>query len=201
MYPPSRKNIPVAADLAKPIGPFYSPSTARDVPFQTKQVRRADGTTKYRRVVPSPRPTEIVESREIEALLEDGSLVITVGGGGIPVVSENGDLRGVEAVIDKDRASSVLASEIGADVLLVLTDVECAYLGFGGPDPEPLGRVSTDEMREYLEDDQFAEGSMGPKVEASIEFVESDGTRAIITTVDNVEAALAGETGTQMYQA
>lgn len=182
----------------KPVGPFYEPSVAREVPFQTTVVKRPDGQRMYRRVVPSPHPIEIVESTEIDALLADGTTVITVGGGGIPVVRENGGLRGVEAVIDKDRASAVLGESIDADVLLILTDVENVYLDFGEPDQEPLGQVTTTEMREHVEAGEFPAGSMLPKVEASIDFVESGGERAIVTAVDDVEAALAGEAGTEI---
>ena len=182
----------------KPVGPFYTEAEARNTPFQTKQVRRSDGRTMYRRVVPSPDPIEIVETDQIGALLERGALVICVGGGGIPVVREEGELRGVEAVIDKDRASAVLGRELDATEFLVLTDVEHAYLDFGGPDQEPLEEVTTETLHRHLEAGEFGSGSMKPKVEASIDFVEGGGDRAIITSTDHIDDALAGRAGTQV---
>ncbi|MFB6153363.1 MAG: carbamate kinase [Halodesulfurarchaeum sp.] len=182
----------------KPVGPFYEEEEARNQAFQTKQVRTNDGRTKYRRVVPSPDPLEIVEADQIRALLDRGTMVICVGGGGIPVVREDGALSGVEAVIDKDRASAVLAGELEAEELLVLTDVSTAFLHFGEPEQEPIRRATTGEMRGYLEDGHFAEGSMRPKVEAAIDFVEGGGERAIITSADEIEDALAGEAGTEI---
>lgn len=184
----------------KPVGPHYSETEARGRPFQTKQVTMGDGRTMYRRVVPSPDPIEIVESEEIQSLLEQGAMVICVGGGGIPVVKERGGLRGVEAVIDKDRASAVLGEELDADTLLVLTDVDNAYLDYGTPTQRALHEVTVEEMREYVEAGEFAEGSMKPKVEASVDFVEAGGDRAIITSAERIDDALAGETGTQVIQ-
>lgn len=189
---------PAFENPTKPVGPHYAESEARDRPFQTKQVKTSDGRTMYRRVVPSPDPIEIVEADEIGSLLAEGAMVICVGGGGIPVVKERGALRGVEAVIDKDRASAVLGEEVDADELLVLTDVEHAYLDFGGPNQEPLGTVTTDEMHEYLDAGEFAEGSMKPKVEATVDFVEAGGDRAIITSAERIDDAIAGDAGTQV---
>jgi carbamate kinase len=192
---------PAFENPTKPVGPYYDADTARSKPFQTRLITRSDGRSMYRRVVPSPAPIEIIESSQIESLLEDGTIIITVGGGGIPVVRERGSLRGVEAVIDKDLASAVLGKEIGADTLLVLTDVEFAYLDFGESSQRPLHQVTPAEMREYLDAGEFATGSMGPKVEAAIEFVESGGDRAIITAVDYVDDALDGESGTEILEA
>ncbi|MFB6267762.1 MAG: carbamate kinase [Halodesulfurarchaeum sp.] len=182
----------------KPVGPFYEEAVARDRPFQTKQVRTSDGRTMYRRVVPSPHPLEIVEADQIRALLDQGAMVICVGGGGIPVIRESGELSGVEAVIDKDRASAVLAEEVDAEELLVLTDVSTAFLDFGEPEQEAIRQATATEMQEYMEDGHFAEGSMRPKVEAAIDFVEGGGERAIITSADQIAEALEGDAGTEI---
>ncbi|MFB6081871.1 MAG: carbamate kinase [Halanaeroarchaeum sp.] len=182
----------------KPVGPHYSEEEALDRPFQTKQVTRADGRTMYRRVVPSPDPIEVIEADRIETLLQDGSTVICAGGGGIPVVREAGDLRGVEAVIDKDRATALVAKAVDAESFVILTDVEVAYRDFGTPEQEPIRKISVTDLRELLEAGEFAEGSMKPKVEAAIDFVEDTGERAIITSADKVHDALAGEAGTEV---
>ncbi|UWG47464.1 Carbamate kinase [Halanaeroarchaeum sp. HSR-CO] len=182
----------------KPVGPHYSEAEALSKAFQTRQVTKADGRTMYRRVVPSPDPVEVVEADRIETLLEDGQTVICAGGGGIPVVRENGVLHGVEAVIDKDRTTALVAEDIGATTFLILTDVEAAYTDFGTPDQEPIREATVAELRELLADGQFAEGSMRPKVEAAIEFAESQGEKAIITSAERVDEALAGEAGTQV---
>ncbi|MFW5918816.1 MAG: carbamate kinase [archaeon] len=182
----------------KPVGPHYSQSEALSRPFQTKQVTTADGRTMYRRVVPSPEPIEVVEADRIETLVNDGETVICAGGGGIPVVREDGVLRGVEAVIDKDRATALVAEHIDATTFLILTDVDAAYTDFGTDDQQPISEATVPEMRELLDAGEFAEGSMGPKVEAAISFVESSGETAIITSADSVDEALAGDAGTQV---
>lgn len=189
---------PAFENPMKPVGPHYPEAAARTYPFQTKQVTTADGRTMYRRVVPSPDPIEVVEADEIRNLVAQGAMVVCVGGGGIPVVRERGDLRGVEAVVDKDRASAVLGEALDADVLLVLTDVDHAYLDFGTEDQRAIEAVTTAEMARYVEAGEFADGSMKPKVEASIDFVEGGGDRAIITSAERIDEALAGETGTQV---
>jgi carbamate kinase len=181
----------------KPVGPFYTEAEAAEKPFEVREV--SGGDRPYRRVVPSPEPVEIVESEEIGRLVERGNLVVCAGGGGVPVVRDGG-LRGVEAVVDKDRTSRVLASEIGAGVLVVLTDVEYAYVDYGGPDQRPLRRVTADELRTHLDAGEFGEGSMQPKVEACLRFVEDGGERAVITAPDGLTDALAGEGGTQVVE-
>lgn len=182
----------------KPVGPHYSETEALSKAFQTRQVTKADGRTMYRRVVPSPKPIEIVEADRIETLLEDGQTVICAGGGGIPVVREDGVLRGVEAVIDKDRTTALVADAVDATTFLILTDVEAVYTDFGTPDQEPIHEVTVEELEHLLADGQFAAGSMKPKIEAAIDFVESQGERAIITSADSVDEALAGDAGTQV---
>jgi carbamate kinase len=186
---------PAFENPTKPVGPFYTEAEASAKPFETRAV--STGDRPYRRVVPSPDPVELVEGDEIARLVERGTLVICAGGGGVPVVRDGG-LRGVEAVVDKDRASQLLASELGSDALVILTDVEYAYVDYGGPDQRPLRRVSAGELRDHLDAGEFGEGSMRPKVEACLRFVERGGERAVITSPDRLTGALAGEAGTRV---
>ncbi len=179
----------------KPIGPTYSDAEATEVPFKTHAV--ADG---HRRVVPSPEPQSIVEGDEIARLVDAGRGVICAGGGGVPVVRDDG-LRGVEAVVDKDKTSARLARTLAADALVILTDVPYAYLDYGGPTERPLETVTPTVLREHLAAGAFPAGSMGPKVTACCRFVEDTGNRAIITTPEDFADALAGEAGTQVCPA
>jgi carbamate kinase len=188
---------PAFDDPTKPVGPFYDEVEATGKPFETRRVSRGDRP--YRRVVPSPEPLAVVEAGEIARLTGRGTHVVCAGGGGVPVVRDDG-LRGVEAVVDKDRTSRLLASELGADTLVVLTDVEYAYAGFGGPDQRPLREVTADALRAHLDAGEFAPGSMRPKVEACLGFVDGDGERAVITTPDRLGPALDGEAGTQIVE-
>ncbi|MFB6131925.1 MAG: carbamate kinase [Halanaeroarchaeum sp.] len=182
----------------KPVGPHYTESEAHERPFPTRQVTTADGRTTYRRVVPSPEPVEVIGSDHIERLLGDGSAVVCAGGGGIPVIRENGVLHGVEAVVDKDLTSALVAADVDATTFLLLTDVDSAYTDFGTPDQAAIGETSVEELRAFLEAGEFAEGSMQPKVKAAIDFVESQGKNAIITSAERVDDALAGDAGTQV---
>ena len=149
--------------------------------------------------MPSPRPLRIVEAGPIKALVELGVIVIASGGGGIPVV-EGGDglLEGIDAVIDKDRAGARLAEEVGAEVLLILTDVEYALKNYGKPDQEPLRSLTVAQARVMASEGHFGAGSMGPKVEACLEFLERGGERAIITSLQKAAEALEGKTGTHI---
>ena len=148
-------------------------------------------------MVPSPRPVSIVEGKTIKNAFESGAIVITGGGGGIPVIEdEQGFLRGVEAVIDKDHSATLLATLVGADILLILTDVEKVALNFGKSDQQDLDHLTVQEARQYLREGQFPPGSMGPKIEASIEFVEAGGEKAVITSLDLKIEALRGQAGT-----
>ncbi|PLK20714.1 carbamate kinase [Natronobacterium gregoryi] len=185
----------------KRIGPFYDEDEADEKEFAVKEDTDGDGNVGYRRVVPSPQPVEIIETERIQTLVETGKPVISVGGGGVPVVEDGDGLTGVEAVIDKDRAAQVLATDIGADEFLVLTDVEAVYQNFGTEDEERLDELTTEEASELLESGEFGEGSMAPKVEACIEFVENGGDRAIITKPETATEALDGETGTKVVPA
>ncbi len=189
---------PAFDEPTKPVGPFYDADEASEQPFETMAVDGPDGRTAYRRVVPSPEPREVVETDRVADLLDDGAPVVCSGGGGVPVVRTGDGLRGVEAVVDKDLASQVLGAALEAEELLVLTDVEHAYVDYGGPDQRALGAVTPAELREHLDAGEFGTGSMRPKVEACVRFVEAGGERAVITTPENAERALAGETGTRV---
>ncbi len=181
---------PAFKNPTKPIGPAYPVRT------QLGQVKTTKG---WRRVVPSPKPKKIYQWREIKKLMELGSwIVIACGGGGIPVIKEEKRLYGVEAVIDKDLASSKLAEQIGADILLIATDVEKVALNYGKPAQNDLERLSISEAKKYLEEGQFPAGSMGPKIQAVINFLETGGKKAIITSIEKIKEALEGKAGTQI---
>ncbi|NOR47876.1 MAG: carbamate kinase, partial [Methanosarcinaceae archaeon] len=150
----------------------------------------------WRRVVPSPVPVDIVEAGVIRELVQDGVIVVACGGGGIPVVEEDGDLKGVDAVIDKDLASSLLAAVIGADVVMFLTTVDRVSLNYNTPGQVELDRLSVEEARGYLAEGQFPPGSMGPKIQAAVEFVEQGGERAVVCRPEGVVEALEGRGGT-----
>lgn len=193
---------PAFASPSKPIGSFM---TAEDA----EQRRREEGWDViedagrgWRRVVASPRPLRIVEIDAIRSLIEAGFIVVGVGGGGIPVVSdENGDLTGVAAVIDKDFASAILAAEIDADLFLISTSVDQVALDFGTPDQRWVDRMTLEEAKARLaEGRHFAPGSMAPKIQAVVAFLEAGGGEALITSPANIERALAGETGTRIVQ-
>lgn len=188
---------PAFKNPTKPIGPFFSAEKAKKMASEKAYCVKEDAGRGWRRVVPSPRPKQIVERNTIRSLLASEKIVIASGGGGIPVVEDAAQaLRGVEAVIDKDLAANRLAQDIKADTLLILTDVEQVCLNYRQPNEKRLGRITAAEARKYHEEGHFSEGSMGPKVEAAFEFVESGGGRSIITSLDKAVAALDGETGT-----
>jgi carbamate kinase len=184
---------------SKPIGSGYTPEEAERHRTRDGWVMIEDAGRGYRRLVPSPRPVRIVEAEAIRALLLAGFVVIACGGGGIPVVEEKpGVYRGVEAVVDKDFASGFLAAHLGVPVFVVSTGVERVAIRFRKPDQRFLDRMTIREARGYLEAGEFPEGSMGPKVRAAVEFIERGGQRAIITSPDHLEDAIAGKTGTHM---
>ena len=181
----------------KPIGPFYSEEESRTIKDEKNYDMVEDSGRGYRRVVPSPMPKRIVEIDTIKTLINSDVVVITVGGGGIPVIEENNDLKGIAAVIDKDLASEKLAEDINADILIMLTAVERVAINFGTPEQKNLDIVTVDEMKQYSKEGHFAPGSMLPKVEAAIRFVESKlGRKAIITSLEKVNEALKGLSGT-----
>ncbi len=182
----------------KPIGPFYSKEQAEQLEREKGWRIEDDADRGYRRVVPSPTPCEIVEADVIIKLLDIGVVVIAVGGGGIPVVRRGGRLIGVEAVIDKDRAASVLASKVGAERLIILTNVEEVYVNFGRPDQRPLRRVSLSEITKLYKAYEFPAGSMGPKVRAAIDFLEGGGREVVISNAVRLLDACEGKTGTHI---
>ncbi len=183
----------------KPIGPFYSKEEAAKVKEQKPElVIKEDAGRGYRRVVPSPDPKIIAERSAIRALVDAGFVVVACGGGGIPIIEENGLAVGVEAVIDKDLGAQRLATLIGANILVILTDVEGAYINYGTPKQELIREASSGKLKNYLREGQFKEGSMAPKVEAAIRFVESGGERAIIAALGSLTEALETKTGTQV---
>lgn len=182
---------------SKPVGPFYTGEKARELEKRGWNVKE-DAGRGYRRVVSSPRPKEIVEISAIRTLLEAGTVVIAAGGGGIPVVCENGRLRGVEAVVDKDHASSLLAQKLGVDLFLIATSVEQVYLNFGKADQTPLREMTVQEARSYLAEGQFPAGSMGPKIQSAVEFLLHGGKEVLVTDISAVARALAGDSGTRI---
>jgi carbamate kinase len=184
----------------KPIGSYMDQDRAARRRDEEGWAVMEDAGRGWRRVVPSPLPKRIVEEESVRSLLEAGFVVITVGGGGIPVVAdEGGDLRGVAAVIDKDFASSLLATRIGAELFIISTAVERVALRFGTPDEEWVDRMTLSQAKAYLDEGtHFAKGSMAPKIEACIRYLEQGGGEALITDPENVERALAGETGTRI---
>ena len=149
-------------------------------------------------MVPSPEPIDVLEVDFVKEAFSEGDVVIACGGGGIPVMFRNGRYQGVEAVIDKDRASAVLAARCGVELFLILTDVDQVFLNFKSPTQVGIDYMSVEEAMDYLRDDQFAEGSMRPKIEAAIEFLKMGGERVTITSLDRVRDALDGTTGTHM---
>ena len=179
----------------KPIG-RYLPAAEAAVLVDHGEVWEDRGEKGWRRVVASPEPVEILDAPAALALIEAGFVVVANGGGGIPVVRDGAGLRGVEAVIDKDLGAALLAERVGADVLVVATDVPHAILRYGAPDAEPLGSVSVSDLRRHAADGHFASGSMGPKVDAVCRFVERTGRRGVITSLDNIRQAVDGGAGT-----
>jgi len=193
------KNDPAFQNPAKPIGSFMDEAEAQRRVEQDGWSVVEDAGRGWRRVVPSPKPKKIIEISAVRTMLADGICAITVGGGGIPVVEdENEDLYGVEAVIDKDFASSLLAQDIGADLFLISTAVKKVYLNFNKPDQRAIDVMTVSEAKQYIEEGHFAKGSMLPKIQAIIEYLEAGGKEAIITTPENISAALRGETGTRV---
>lgn len=181
----------------KPIGSFMSKEEAEKIAEEKGFVFVEDAGRGYRRVVPSPKPVEIVELNVVEQLVNAGDIVITVGGGGIPVVKTDDGLKGVAAVIDKDRASSKLALDMNADMLVILTAVDRVCINFNKPNQESLAEMDVETAKKYIAEGHFAPGSMLPKVEACLEFVESTSNGvALITSLEKAKAALKGETGT-----
>jgi carbamate kinase len=187
---------PAFTNPTKFVGPVYPKEAADKLAADKGWVFRPDGSA-WRRVVPSPEPQQILEIQPISWLLERGTVVICAGGGGIPTMhpaEDGGELTGVEAVIDKDLASELLAGEIGADLFIMVTDVDGVYLHWGTPDQRQLGQVTPEELAGH----EFAAGSMGPKVKAAVRFVTKTGRRAAIGSLNDIAAIVTGEAGTQV---
>ena len=189
------ENDPAFQAPSKPIGPFYTEERASKLPYPTVKTPKG-----YRRVVASPRPVTIVEKREIRQLIEMDFIVVCCGGGGIPVIREGRSFCGVDAVIDKDLASATLAQEVGVDIFLIATDVPGAALNFGKQDETFLRALTTNDAGRYLKDGQFPPGSMGPKVEAAVQFIAGGGKRAVITSIEAIENAVTGQAGTEVLR-
>lgn len=199
-----RSDDPAFKMPTKPIGPFYTLEEAekkmRENPeIIIRKVKFGDGKV-YRRVVPSPEPIRIVEGKVIKKLVDEGVIVIASGGGGIPVVLEDEGYVGIEAVIDKDLAGEKLAEIINADILLILTDVEKVKLNFGKPNEVDIDEMSVEEAKKYYDEGHFPPGSMGPKIQACIRFIEWGGEMAIITSLEKALDGLEGKTGTRIYR-
>lgn len=194
------ENDPAFGDPRKPIGPYYTEPEARDLESNRGWKLVEDSGRGYRRAVASPRPIEFVERNVIRTLVESGAVVITAGGGGIPVVFVGGRYQGREAVIDKDLASALLGRDLGAERLLILTNVGAVYTDFGTDRAEPLHRTSLPKIRELLKEGHFPAGSMGTKIQAAVEFLEAGGQCVIICRPENTVAATRGEKGTTIYR-
>jgi carbamate kinase len=186
----------------KPIGAFYSKEVAETIAEKTGYIMKEDAHRGYRRVVPSPKPIDIVEIDAVKTLVESGNIVITVGGGGIPVVPDENGYRGVAAVIDKDFASAKLAELLDADVLIILTAVDKVKINFNRPDEQSLNEISATDLERLIHEGHFLKGSMLPKVEASITFVQGDSRRvAIIAALEEASLALKHQAGTIIHSA
>lgn len=181
----------------KPIGLFYTKEQAEQTMEEKGYKFVEDSGRGYRRVVPSPMPINIVELDSIETLIKHGTLVIAAGGGGIPVVKEEGNYKGVDAVIDKDKTSALLAAHLKSDQLIILTAVDYVYINYGKDNQKALGEVTVDEMNQHIADGQFAKGSMLPKVEAALQFIEKNPEGSVlITSLEDLGDALDGKIGT-----
>ena len=193
------ENDPAFENPTKPVGGFYDKDVAEKIAREKGFKMVEDAGRGYRRVVPSPKPIDVIEKKTVERLIKEGNVVITVGGGGIPVVRREGLLFGTPAVIDKDYASEKLAELIDADMLIILTAVEKVAVNFKKPDEKWLSRMTVEEAEKYSAEGQFAPGSMLPKVQACVQFARSKkGRVALITSLDKALQALNGETGTRI---
>ncbi len=187
------ENDPAFAHPSKPIGPVFTAEQAAAMPYKMQETAKG-----YRRVVVSPKPVTIVEKREIKQLIDLGFIVICCGGGGIPVIREGRAFSGVDAVIDKDLASAKLAEEVGVDILIIATDVKGVALNYGQPDEKFLSVMTVNEAERFRAEGHFPLGSMGPKIEAAVEFVKNSKKRGVIAYIDDIEAAVEGRAGTEI---
>lgn len=189
------KNDPAFLNPSKPVGPVFTKEKARTLPYPTKKTAKG-----YRRVVASPLPVTIVEKREIKKLIDMNFIVICCGGGGIPVIREGRRFSGVDAVIDKDLASARLAEEVDVDIFLIATDVQGVSLNYGKKNQEFLRSLTTRQATRFLTQGHFPSGSMGPKIEAAVQFVRKTGKRAVIASIEDIESAVKRESGTEIVK-
>ena len=190
---------PAFENPTKPVGPFYTKYRAQMLAREKKWQITEDSGRGYRKVVPSPKPIDVVPKRIIGDLVHSGKIVIASGGGGIPVIiNGRGLFEGVEAVIDKDYAASLIAREVKVDLFIILTDVDRVYLNFGKPDEEPISVMTIEQAEDYLSQGQFPPGSMGPKIRAAIEFIKGGGKETLITSANQLKAALIDRSGTKI---
>ena len=192
------ENDPAFQNPTKPIGAFYDKETAEKIAAEKGYTMVEDAGRGYRQVVPSPKPIDVIEKNTVNALIQSGCVVITVGGGGIPVIRKDGKLYGTPAVIDKDFASAKLAELVKADALVILTAVDRVCINWGKPNQESLSEMTVAEAEKYCEEGHFAPGSMLPKVKAAISFARAGGS-AIIASLENAGAAVKGESGTVVH--
>jgi len=193
------RNDPMMKRPTKPIGPFFTHYRAKQLMEEHDWRMEEDSGRGWRKVVFSPKPIKILAEKTIRRMVEGGTIVIAGGGGGIPVYeATNGQLVGVEAVIDKDYTASLLARSVNADLFVILTEVDIVYYNYGSPKPEPLPKLTVKQARQYLQEGQFPPGSMGPKVMAAIDFVEAGGSEVLITSAEVLNEALDGKTGTRI---
>ncbi len=191
------ENDPAFQNPTKPVGAFYDKETANRIAAEKGYTMVEDAGRGYRQVVPSPKPIDVIEKKTVNTLIESGCVVITVGGGGIPVVRRDGKLYGTPAVIDKDFASAKLAELVHADALVILTAVDRVCINWGKPNQESLSEMTVEEAEKYCGEGHFAPGSMLPKVKAAVSFAKTGGT-AIIASLENAGAAVRGESGTKV---
>ncbi|MEW5900739.1 MAG: carbamate kinase [Acidobacteriota bacterium] len=196
------KEDPAFESPTKPVGPFYTKYRAQALAREKKWEMIEDAGRGYRKVVPSPRPLDVVAKWIIRDLVCAGRIVIAAGGGGIPVIIDGrGLFKGVEAVIDKDYVASLIAREVKVDLFIILTNIECVYLHYGTPQEQPLGVITVEQAKEYLAQGQFPSGSMGPKIEAAIEYIQAGGKEVLITSASHLKASLIKRSGTRIVAA
>ena len=193
------KNDPSFKNPTKPVGPFYSKRMAEKLMAESGEKYVEDAGRGWRKVVASPKPLEIVEIETIKDLLKTGHIIIAGGGGGIPIYLQN-EAKGANAVIDKDLVSSLMATNLDADLLIILTNIEQAELNYNTPQATKVGSITVDEAKKYIEEGHFAKGSMLPKIQAAINFVENTGNRAMITSLTNLENAIKGVRVTEIHK-
>ncbi len=190
---------PAFSNPTKPVGPFYDKERAEKLAKEKGWLMMEDAGRGYRRVVPSPKPIDILNKRIIYRLVQEGHIVIAGGGGGIPVIiNHDGLIEGVEAVIDKDLTAALIARIIKADLFVILTSVDTVYIDYGKPTQRPLRVATVEEMKTYLRQGQFPPGSMGPKIQAAIEYIEGGGKEVLITSANKLRAAVERKAGTRI---